>query len=152
MNDSKHIASKKTAASLKDCTCFNLRKASRAVTQIFDETMQPTGLRATQFSLLAVLSLTGTATVKQLSRELVMDRTTLSRNLKPLEAQNFVRIVPGEDKRTRSLSVTTQGKKAFLKALPYWEDAQTQVIRRLTKGKWNDLLKNLKSTVNALDS
>ncbi len=152
MKRRKKTASKKITGSLNDCTCFNLRKASRAVTQIFDETLQPSGLRATQFSLLAVLSLIGSATVGQLSKELVMDRTTLTRNLKPLEAQNLVRIVPGEDRRTRTLSVTMKGKKAFLKALPHWEEAQNRVIRRLTKGRWSELLKNLKTTVTALES
>ena len=138
--------------SLGDCTCFNMRKASRTVTQVFDEALQPSGLRATQFSLLAALYFSGPVGVGDLSRELVMDRTTLTRNLKPLAAQNLVRSVPGEDRRTRALSLTSRGKKTLLKALPLWEEAQARVIRRLSRNTWKDLLKHLRTTVDALGS
>ena len=133
-----------------ECTCFNLRKASRTVTQLFDEVMQPSGLRATQFTLLAAISSIGSVAIRQLSQALVMDRTTLTRNLKPLELQKLVKIVPGEDRRTRTLTLTDKGHKTLKKALPYWKQAQSQTIQRLTPKRWRELLKNLDSTIKIL--
>lgn len=101
-----------------ECTCFNLRKATRTVTQLFDEAMRPTGLRATQFTLLAAIDSFGSVTIRQLSETLVMDRTTLTRNLKPLESQQLVKIVPGEDRRIRNLTLTDKGKKILKNPCP----------------------------------
>lgn len=133
-----------------ECTCFNLRKATRTVTQLFDEVMQPTGLRATQFTLLAAISSFESVAIRQLSQALVMDRTTLTRNLKPLESQQLVKIIPGEDRRTRNLTLTNKGEKIFKKSMPYWTQAQSEVIERLTPRRWKELMKNLNSTVKIL--
>ncbi len=149
MTPKKSQAKNETLA-VKDCTCFNLRKATRTVTQLFDEVMQPTGLRATQFTLLAAISSTGEIAIRQLSQVLVMDRTTLTRNLKPLETGRLVKIVPGEDRRTRTLTLTGKGRKTFEKSLPFWRQAQSEVIERLTFRRWKDLLKHLDSTVEIL--
>lgn len=135
---------------MEDCTCFNLRKATRVVTQLFDEVMQPTGLRATQFTLLAAISTTGTIAIRQLSNFLVMDRTTLTRNLKPLEAKRLIKIVPGEDRRTRTLTLTDKGKKTYEKSLLVWRKAQTKVIERLTEKRWRELLRQLDRTVEII--
>ena len=75
---------------LENCTCFNLRKAARAVTQAYDEALKLQGLRATQISILAMLSELGPVTMTNLADQLVMDRTTLTRNLKPLLSDNLV--------------------------------------------------------------
>ena len=147
---SKQSQAKNETLAVKECTCFNLRKATRTVTQLFDETMQPTGLRATQFTLLAAISSMGEVAIRQLAKVLVMDRTTLTRNLKPLESQKLVKIVAGEDRRTRNLTLTDKGHKAFKKAMPYWVEAQSQVIERLTPKRWKELLKNLNSTIRIL--
>jgi DNA-binding MarR family transcriptional regulator len=149
------MASNKTKAknetlAVADCTCFNLRKATRVVTQLFDDAMQPTGLRATQFTLLAAISETGTIAISQLSNILVMDRTTLTRNLKPLEAKRLIKIVPGEDRRTRTLTLTDKGKKTFEKSFPVWRQAQAKVIERLTEKRWRELLKQLDRTVEII--
>src|SRR5947207_15934276 len=85
------------------CACSNVRKAARAVTQLFDELLQPTGLRSTQFTLLVAVALLGEAPVMQLSRALVMDRTTLARNLKPPETQGLLPLEERND-RTRHLT------------------------------------------------
>jgi len=135
---------------VSDCTCFNLRKATRTVTQLFDDAMQPTGLRATQFTLLAAIASFGSVAIRELAQKLVMDRTTLTRNLKPLEAQKLVKIVPGQDRRTRTLSLTDKGRKTLKKAMPYWERAQSEVIERLTPKRWKALLKSLDSTLRIL--
>ena len=82
MNRAKIPISKKRSEIVQNCTCFNLRKATRAVTQLFDEALKPAGLYATQFTLLAAISFRKDATITELSKALIMDRTTLTRNLK----------------------------------------------------------------------
>jgi DNA-binding MarR family transcriptional regulator len=136
---------------LATCTCFNLRQAARAVTQVFDEALKPAGLRATQFSLLAVLSKINSATITQLSQFMVMDRTTLTRNLKPLESLGWVQIVPGEDRRQRTVSLTSKGQETLAKALPFWKKAQTFAVDRLSPARWQRLIKDLGQTVQAFD-
>ena len=136
---------------LSTCTCFNLRQAARAATQVFDEALKPAGLRATQFSLLAVLSKIKSATITQLAQSMVMDRTTLTRNLKPLESLGWVQIVPGEDRRQRTISLTSKGQETLVKALPYWEKAQSFAVDRLSPARWQRLLKDLGHAVQAFD-
>jgi DNA-binding MarR family transcriptional regulator len=121
------------------CVCFNLRKAARAVTQVYDAQLKPSGLKATQLSLLAVLASAGPITVKQLAERLVMDRTTLTRNLKPLERDGLIRSSAGEDRRTRSLVLTRKGQAALLRALPLWEEAQTRMLARLGAERWQQV-------------
>ena len=92
---------------MQNCTCFNLRKATRAVTQLFDEALKPCGLYATQFTLLAAISSQENVTITELSKTLVMDRTTLTRNLNPLQKSGWVEVTPGDVsiERGRSLAV-----------------------------------------------
>lgn len=129
------------------CACFNLRKASRTVTQLYDEILQPSGLLATQFTLLVAIAIAGSATITRLATELVMDRTTLTRNLKPLERQGLIEISPGQDLRTRVVKLTASGSEALFKALPLWEQAQTRVVEGLGQKRWNTLLSDLSDTV-----
>ena len=93
------------------CACFNLRKATRAVTQMFDVAFQPLGLRANQFTVLATVALRGPLYINDLAKRLVMDRTTVSRDLGPLENRGWVKIQSGEDRRTRAVEVTPAGRR-----------------------------------------
>ena len=129
------------------CACFNLRKASRTVTQLYDEILQPSGLLATQFTLLVAIALAGSVTITHLAEELVMDRTTLTRNLKPLERQGLIEIAPGQDQRTRVVTLTASGREALVKAIPLWEQAQASVVEGLGQNRWSTLLSNLSDTV-----
>ncbi|MES1023498.1 MarR family winged helix-turn-helix transcriptional regulator [Gloeocapsa sp. BRSZ] len=138
----------KTVAS--DCTCFNLRKASRVITQLFDQVLQPSGILANQFTLLAALSVAESVSITRLAQELVMDRTTLTRNLKPLEREGLIRIEPGQDQRVRVVSLTQKGQAALAKALPLWQQAQAKVIEELGQDRWQTLLSHLSDTVSLL--
>jgi DNA-binding MarR family transcriptional regulator len=131
------------------CTCFNLRKASRSVTQMFAGYMQPTGLGPTQFSLLAILSRRGSLSINQLADLLVMDRTTLTRNLKPVQRQGLVKIAPGEDRRTRIVTLTPRGRATYEMALPLWREAQKEIVRRLGGKRWSALLTDLSAAIDA---
>lgn len=130
------------------CTCFNLRKASRAVTQLFDEKLKPSGLLATQFTILVAISVAGSGTMNDLAKGLVMDRTTLTRNLKPLERQGLIVIQAGQDQRVRVVSLTDEGRAALAKALPLWDEAQACVIEGLGQQGWKALLSGLSDTTS----
>lgn len=108
---------------------FNLRKAMRAASQHYDKILAPTKLRCTQFTILTVLSQVGAMTVTDLAEHLVMDRTTLTRNLKPLEKEGYLTILPDIiDKRSRRIALTTTGKAAQEMAMPYWQQAQSEMV------------------------
>ncbi|BAZ09499.1 MarR family transcriptional regulator [Calothrix sp. NIES-4071] len=132
------------------CTCFSLRKAARVVTQLFDEQMAPSGLLVTQFSILGVIATMKESTMNQLAQYLVMDRTTLTRNLKPLERSGLIQINPGKDKRTRLISLTSEGVEALQKALPLWEQAQASMVSQLGKERWESLMSHLSDTTHLL--
>ena len=114
-----------------DCICFNLRKTTRAVTRMFDEALRPSDLKATQFSLLAAAESEGPITIKQLADATVMDRTTLTRNLRPLERRGLIQIRPGRDRRQRVVSLTDQGRERFELAYPVWERTHARIAAAL---------------------
>ena len=95
------------------CACFNLRKATRVVTQLYDEALKPAGLRSTQFAVLAATRALGPVSVNQLAEWIVMDRTTLTRNLKPLERDGLIAVRAGDDLRVRQVSLTAKGRKTL---------------------------------------
>jgi DNA-binding MarR family transcriptional regulator len=133
------------------CACFNLRKASRAVTQLYDDILRPAGIRVTQFSLLVAASIAGPMPVKRLAEVTVMDRTTLTRNLELLEKQRMIEVAPGKDRRTRVVRITQAGREALLNALPLWQEAQAQVVGALGEARWQSLQENLSRMVAAAE-
>ncbi len=145
-----HI-NKKNLEGCAECTCFNLRKASRTITQLFDRAIQPSGLRSTQFSILTMLSFIGPITVTRLSKNLLMDRTTLTRNLRPLEQKRFIVVTAGEDLRTRTVELTNNGVKTLEKAFPLWKETQSKIINKLGKKRFTSLISDL-SEISSLFS
>lgn len=131
----------------RDCACFNLRKAARAVTQLYEAALAPSGIRATQFSVLVALALVEGAPLSRVAEGLVMDRTTLTRNLRPLERQGWVRIEEGEDRRERNLSLTRSGRAALERALPLWQQAQARVLEHVGGTRWAGLQQDLQGLV-----
>jgi DNA-binding MarR family transcriptional regulator len=119
------------AAPLSGCTCDRLRKLTRRITQHYDTRLAPSGLRVTQYSLLARLVRGGPATISALAGRMEMDRTTLTRNLKPLVDARLVEIAPGEDARSRVVNVTARGSDAWAGARQLWRRAQDEVNRAL---------------------
>jgi DNA-binding MarR family transcriptional regulator len=109
------------------CACTNLRQAARVVTQFFDHALATSGLRITQMSVLTALAYFGPKTINELADAMVLDRTTLGRNLRPLQRDGYVAIEAGkDDRRTRKLVLTRKGAAAANKALDSWGDAQTR--------------------------
>jgi DNA-binding MarR family transcriptional regulator len=113
------------------CACGRLRRATRALTQLYDDVMAPSGLRVTQFSLLRRLDQDGPTRISQLAAKLLLDRTALSRNLDPLVARRLVRIVAGDDARTREIALTSAGRTALREATPHWRRAQQAVAAHI---------------------
>lgn len=132
---------------LENCVCFNLRKAGRVITQIYDEKLRSCGLRSTQISILIVVAIMESSTITCLANMLVMERTTLTRNLKPLEKQELITIEHGSDLRKRVVKLTDKGYDIFEKVLPLWEEAQTFITEELGLTKRNDLLNNLSDLI-----
>jgi len=131
-------------APCRDCACFNIRKATRVLTQHFDDAMQSSGLRGTQFTILAMVAGMQAVTVSELAEQLVMDRTTLTRNLRPLENQNLLQSMPGADRRTRTITLTQQGYDVLELALPLWKNAQKKIVAYLGKTRFKHLLGDLR--------
>jgi DNA-binding MarR family transcriptional regulator len=113
------------------CACFAVRRAARAITQHYDRCLRPSGLRATQFTLLVMLSLEGELPLSQVAQRLGMERTTLTRNLRSLVAKRLVAVEFGDDRRVRMIAITPKGNAAVAAALPYWRKAQLAVAEYL---------------------
>ncbi len=134
------------------CACFNLRKSARLVTQMYDRKLRPAGIRATQFTLLMAIRSEAPVAIKALSQRVVMDRTTLARNLKPLVRNGLVAIRPGEDRRVRQAALTPEGAKVLDRALPLWEAAQAEFGRKLGPSSLDTMLDVLARTVAAIQA
>ena len=116
-----------TRPQMEDCNCLALRQAARHVTQFYDQFLTPTGLRTTQFSILAKLRRKGPMTINALASELVVDRTTLGRTIRPLERDGLIAIVKGNwDRRNKELHLTEAGVKRLGAAIKAWAAAQTR--------------------------
>jgi len=114
------------------CTCLRLRKASRRVSQIYDLALEPCGLTVTQYGLLGHIAALDGIGIGALAERMVMDATTLTRNLKPLIAQAFLVLVPDpRDRRARRLHLTEEGRRRLAKAKPAWQEAQLYLERVL---------------------
>ena len=129
------------------CACFNIRKAARVVTQLYDEALRSQDLRGTQFTLLVVVRNRGPVTVKQLAETTVTDRTTLTRNLRPLEKKRLIRIEAGKDRRERIVTLTDRGDRTLANALPLWDRAQAQITSGLGQERLRRLLADLSAVV-----
>lgn len=114
------------------CTCGVLRRAARAATAIYDQALRPTGLRVTQFAILKILDRCGPLPVTRLAAKAALERTTMARNLDPLERRGLVRVTADEaDARSRLAELTEEGRAALAVALPHWQRAQDRLSQRV---------------------
>jgi DNA-binding MarR family transcriptional regulator len=130
------------------CAGGSLRRASRAVTQFYAEIMAPSGLQPTQFTLLAAFAVAGGAPISVLADVLVMDRTTLTRNVKLLEKQGLVVVRLGTDHRVRIVALSETGRNALAAAIPFWQKAQSQVAKGLGQEGLVNLLQDMSKVVD----
>jgi DNA-binding MarR family transcriptional regulator len=113
------------------CYCISLRRASNALTRLYDEVLRPCGLKVTQYTLLKTLERVGSADMGRLSSETYLDPTTLTRNLKPLEISGYVKYEPASDARRRIIRLTEDGHRIIREAQPLWKEAQKKVEDKL---------------------
>ena len=128
---------------MKVCACFNLRRAARAVTRLFDEVLGRGGLRSTQFVALAAIRAAGTSSLPKLSRALGVDRSTLTRNLQPLVKAGFVAIDTHPPAKTATARLTPKGEAALTRCVPLWREAQDRFEAKVGSPQWNGLLGGL---------
>ncbi|HEU5153108.1 MAG TPA: MarR family transcriptional regulator [Gemmatimonadales bacterium] len=133
------------------CVCFHLRRAARAVTQTYERALAPAGILPGQFSLLTVLHRFGPQPLSALAELMGMDRTTLTRNLRPLERDGLVRVKAGdrEDQRIRRVMLTSSGERKWQKAEPLWAQVHGQIVEGLGPDGWPVLRDQLTSAIAA---
>lgn len=110
------------------CTCFRVRRLARRVTKIYEESLAPTGLSVTQYTILSMLRHVGPMSMSELSHRLGMDRTTLTRTLRPLESMGHLTNTPEADRRQRRITLSEEGRVALRTASPAWKKAQSSVF------------------------
>ena len=112
---------------IEPCLALSMRKANRVLTQIYDQDMTGNGIKITQFAILRAVYYLGEATNRRLQEVLVLDQTTLSRNLKPLLRDGYLEALPGEDRREKLLHLTREGKQLFKQAAKSWQQTQQKL-------------------------
>ena len=111
----------------QECNCLAIRQAARHVTQFYDQLFAPMGLRATQYAILSRLRQRGPMSINALANLLVMDRTTLGRNILPLQRDGLIEVAASaEDRRRHELRLTEAGVKLHREGLKHWEEAQNR--------------------------
>ena len=132
------------------CACASFRRASRAITQFYEDGLRPTGLRATQFTILQTLTLAGEVTQGKLGQILAMDSTTLTRTLATMSRHGWISKRRGEDRREWRMRLSKAGERQFKQALPHWEKAQAKVRRKLGDDLADSIMKLTTKITNAL--
>ena len=129
------------------CLCTKLRRATRNVTRLYDEVLAPGGLRATSFVALVLAQAEGQPTLPRLARALGIDRSTLTRNIKPLERDGLVQVSAAPGSRTSTIALTPKGEKALQRCVPLWKEAQTRFEARVGAERWAAMLKDLNTVL-----
>lgn len=133
----------------RSCAAANIRRASRAVTRLYSDFLAQTGLEPTQYSLLVANSIANGLTVSKLAEALAMDRSALARNLSVMEKRGLLRVTAGDDRRTRKVALTAEGRAALEAALPQWRAAQDEAERRFGAERLARLLSELRAFTTA---
>ena len=135
---------------LARCACFDLRKATRAVSRLYDDCLRPLGLNITQYSLLRVIESEPQISVSTLGRYMVMDRTSVTRALAPLERDRLIRSRVGSDKRKRIVSLTKKGTKLIADAKSHWDEAQKTFLDLIGDQSWTVMRGLLRDTTRVV--
>lgn len=139
-------------ATVKGCTCFRLRRTARSMTRIYDAHLQADGLTLTQYSLLSNLARCGPPSIHELAALMGMDRTSLTRTLVPLESRGMLLVERGEDRRSKVVRLTPEGRRARLMAEGHWRAAQDEVENRLGAAELAGLHRSLDHAFERLSS
>jgi DNA-binding MarR family transcriptional regulator len=139
---------KRSPPNSTDCNCLAVRQAARYITQFYDRCLAAAGLRTTQYGILARLKRQGPMSINTLAAELVVDRTTLGRNIRPLERDRLIAIEPDPaDRRSKILRLTKTGEARFQRAEKLWAEAQKHFERAYGGRQASQLRENLRAVV-----
>ena len=131
------------------CACASIRRASRAVTQLYDQWLRAHGIEGPQFALLAILDRLGETNQSTMGQRFDLEKTTLSRNLKVLKQKGWIETLPGHDARERRVRLTANGRHRLAAARPTWKKAQAQLRFALSEHDWNRTLHVLHAITSA---
>ena len=139
-------------AAVENCVCFNLRWVARAVTQFYDAEMRRHGIRPTQGTILLSLNSKEHWSMAELSDWLGLERTTLVRNLRPLQRDGLVQAIGGGHGNRVELAITAKGRQQIKKLIPAWKAAQCAAVKTLGEKRWSDILSDLETAALALSN
>jgi DNA-binding MarR family transcriptional regulator len=134
---------------LASCACHRVRTAARAVTRAYDDALRPAGLRATQLVVLVAAAAEDVMSIAALAKLMGMDRSTLTRNLRPLEGEGLIALGAEGWRRSRTLAITRKGRTRLQEAVPLWEKAQQALRRKLGERKWDAVRSSLDDLIRA---
>ena len=137
-------------SSVENCACFNVRRVARVITQFFDAEVRRHGVRPTQTPILGALRAKRGWGMAELSDWLGMERTTLLRNLRPLQRDGLVRVNGGGRGGHVELEITEKGRAAMAKIYPAWRSAQNKVVATLGKERWSAIISDLEQVARKL--
>ena len=140
------MKAKKADELLTRCACFDLRRATRAVSRMYDDFLRDSGLNITQFSMLRLICAEKELSISTLGRSMVMERTSITRALAPLERDGLIHSRPGTDKRIRVVSVSNKGRRLVEGAEPKWRQAQEALLDTIGEDRWRAMSTLLRDT------
>jgi len=140
------MKAKKTDELLTRCACFDLRRATRAVSRMYDDFLRDAGLNITQFSMLRLICAEKELSISTLGRSMVMERTSITRALAPLEREGLIHSRPGTDRRIRVVSVSNKGRRLVEGAEPKWRQAQEALLEMIGEERWRAMCTVLRDT------
>ena len=135
---------------MENCVCFNLRWVTRAVTRFFDTEVRRLGVRPTQTPILGALQAKDGWSMAELSEWLGMERTTLVRNLRPLQREGLVQTNGGGRGGRVELAITEKGRVTLAKTVPAWRAAQDKVVAILGRERWSSMIRDLEQVAAEL--
>jgi DNA-binding MarR family transcriptional regulator len=130
---------------IESCVCHKVRMAARAVTRTYDDALRPVGLRATQLAVLVALATEGAVSITALAQTLGMDRSTLTRNVRPLANDGLLAVGHEGWRRSRTVAITERGRARVHEALPLWARAQAKLQRQLGEPQWASVHQSLEA-------
>ncbi|MEO0769585.1 MAG: MarR family winged helix-turn-helix transcriptional regulator [Cyanobacteria bacterium J06649_4] len=130
----------------QSCMCLHLQKAARTAARRFDEAFRPLGITSGQYSLLIALACRHPPSIGVLAKDMAMDRTTITANIKPLRRRGLIELVPDpKDARSRLVLLTTPGRALLKEAIPLWRTAQETTVEALSKEEVEQFRRGLKA-------
>lgn len=135
----------------RQCACSNFRKVTRKLTQLYDDALTDLDIRSTQLIVLIYIRIHGPTATAALARELLMERSTLSRNLRPLIEKGLVTCHKTPTGRVQSVDISQAGMQLILDAVPHWQKAQQQVLDSLGQKRWEKILGDLDRVIEACE-